>query len=150
MKTIYHDNNGPSNQPGFRGGGTGWWVSSDPDRPWDEHFAEFSISEQLYWAIFHLGIIDDFGELPYDGLLGSYEEGILRSAGLGNAVELLRHKAEGLTESAYEWGCAKQFSPDKIEYKIRVDAATLKKELLALADFLSNAASQGFDVQLWL
>ena len=46
--------------------------------------------------------------------------------------------------------CSKQFSPDNIEYKIRVDAATLKQELLALANFLSKAASQGFDVQLWL
>jgi hypothetical protein len=150
MKTIYYDNNGPGNQPGFRGGGSAWWVSSDPDRPWDEHFAEFVISEPLYWAIFHLGIIDDFAELPHDGLLGSYEEGILKSSGLENAVELLRQKAEGLTESTYEWGCAKQFIPDKIEYKIRVDSAKLKQELLDLADFLSTAASQGFDVQLWL
>jgi hypothetical protein len=150
MKTIYYDNNGPGNQPGFRGGGTAWWVSSDPDRPWDEHFAEFDISEQLYWAIFHLGIIDDFGELPYDGLLGSYEEGILKSSGLGNASDLLRQKAENLVDGTYDWGCAKQFSPDKIEYKIRVDAATLKQELLALADFLSKAASHDYDVQLWL
>jgi hypothetical protein len=150
MKTIYYDSNGPGNQPGFRGGGTAWWVSSDPDRPWDQHFAEFDISEQLYWAIFHLGIIDDFGELPYDGLLGAYEEGILRSAGLENAVELLHHKAEGLTESAYEWDCAKQFSPDKIVYKILVDSATLKQQLLALAHFMSKAASYGYGVQLWL
>jgi hypothetical protein len=150
MKTIYYDSNGPGNQPGFRGGGTGWWVSSDRNRPWDEHFGEFDISEPLYWAIFHLGLIDDFAELPYDGLLGSYEEGILKSSGLGNAVELLRQKAESLTESTYEWTCSKQFSPNKIEYKIRVDAATLKQELLALADFLSRAASHDYDVQLWL
>lgn len=150
MKTIYHDNNGPRNQPGFRGGGSAWWVSSDPDRPWDEHFAEFSISEGLYWAMFHLGIIDDFGELPYDGLLGAYEEGILRSSGLGNASELLHERAANLMDGTYEWTCSKQFSPDKIEYKIRIDAATLKQELLALTDFLSKAASHGYDVQLWL
>jgi hypothetical protein len=149
MTTVYYDSNGPRNQPGFRGGGSAWRVSSDLDRPWDRHFAEFDIPEQLYWALFHLGLIDDFGELAYDGLLGAYEEGILRSAGLGNAGELLREKADTLTQSTYEWGCAKQFSPDRIEYKIRVDAATLKQELLALADFMSKAASQGFDVQLW-
>jgi hypothetical protein len=150
MKTIYYDNNGPTNQPGFRGGGSAWWVRPDPDRPWDQHFAEFSISEQLYWAIFHLGIIDDFCEQPYDGLLGAYEEGILRCSGLGNASDLLRQRAENLINGTYEWDCSKQFSPDNIEYKIRVDAATLKQELLALANFLSKAASQGFDVQLWL
>ncbi len=150
MKTIYYDNNGPGNQPGFRGGGSAWWVSSDPDRPWDEHFAEFSISEQLYWAIFHLGIMDDFYELPSHGLLGAYEEGILRSSGLGNASELLLQRAAGLIDGSYEWTCSKQLSPDRIDYKIRVDAATLKQELLALADFLRKAASNGYDVQLWL
>jgi hypothetical protein len=150
MKTIYYDSNGPGNQPGFRGGGSAWWVTSNPDRPWDEHFGEFDISEPLYWALFHLGIIDDFAELPYDGLLGSHEEGILKSSGLQSAVELLRRKAESLTESTYEWGCTKQFSPERIEYKIRVDAAKLKQELLALEDFLTEAASQGLDVQLWL
>jgi len=137
MKTIYYDNDGPENQAGFRGGGSAWWVRSDPERSWDEHFAVFSISEQLYWAIFHLGIIDAFYELPYDGLLGAYEEGILRSSGLGKAGELVRQKAATLIEGTYEWDCAKQFSPDRIDYKVRVDAATLKQELLALADFLS-------------
>jgi hypothetical protein len=150
MKTIYYDNNGPRSQPAFRGGGSAWWVSSDPDRPWDDNFAEFDISEQLYWAIFHLGIIDDLAELPYDGLLGSYEEGILKSSGLEDAGELLRRRAESLTESIYEWDCAKQLGPDRIDYKVRVDAAALKQELFALADFLSQAASRGLDVQLWL
>jgi|GEM_PF-6613366 len=102
MKTIYYDNDGPENQAGFRGGGSAWWVRSDPERPWDEHFAVFSISEQLYWAIFHLGIIDAFYELPYDGLLGAYEEGILRSSGLGKAGELVRQKAATLIEGTYE------------------------------------------------
>ncbi len=150
MKTVYYNNDGPESQLGFRGGGSAWWVSSDPNRPWDEHFAEFDISERLYWAIFHLGVIDDFAELPYDGLLGSYEEGILKSSGLENARELLRQKADALTDGTYEWDCAKQFSPDMVEFKIRVDAATLKQELLALAAFLNEAASRGFDVQLWL
>lgn len=150
MKTIYYDVNGPEHQPGFRGGGSAWWVRPEPDRPWEDHFAEFSISEQLYWALFHLGIIDDFCGLPYDGLLGAYEEGILRSSGLGQASELLRQRAENLAESTYEWGCAKQFSPEKIDYKIQVQAVALKEELLALADYLDAAASRDFDVQLWL
>jgi hypothetical protein len=150
MKTIYYDNNGPENQAGFRGGGSAWWVRPEPDRPWDEYFAEFSISEQLYWALIHLRIIDDFYELPHAGLLGAYEEGILRSSGLGQASELLRQRAEALAESTYEWDCAKQLSPEKIDYKIQVQAAALKEELLALADFLDAAESRGFDVQLWL
>jgi hypothetical protein len=150
MKIVYYDNNGPKNQQGFRGGASAWWVRPEPDRPWDEHFAEFNISEQLYWTIFHLGIVDDFYELPYDGLLGAYEEGILKSSGLADASELLQHRAENLIDGTYEWGCAEQISPDEVEYKIRVDAAALKQEILALAYFLSEAASHGFDVQLWL
>jgi hypothetical protein len=150
MKIIYYDKYGPANQAGFRGGGSAWWVRPDPDRPWDEHFAEFDISEQLYQALFHLGIIDDFYEFPYEGLLGAYEEGILRSASLENAAELLRVRAVGPIEDKYEWRCAKQFSPQEIEYRIVVDASALKGELLALAGFLSEAASRGHDVQLWL
>jgi hypothetical protein len=72
MKIVYYDHHGPRNQPGFRGGGSAWWVTSNPDRSWDERFAEFAISEQLYWAIFHLDIIDDLHELPHEGLLGAY------------------------------------------------------------------------------
>jgi hypothetical protein len=44
----------------------------------------------------------------------------------------------------------KQLSPERIEYKIIVHGSTLKEELVALADFLSAAASRGFDVQFWL
>ncbi len=72
MKTVYYDNHGPTNQEGFRGGCSAWWVSPEPDRPWDENFAEFALSEHLYWGLFHLGIIDDFCDLPHDGLLGGY------------------------------------------------------------------------------
>jgi hypothetical protein len=150
VKTVYYDNHGPENQPGFRNGGTAWWVRSEPDRLWDEHFAEFPISEPLYWALFHLGIIDDFYQLPYEGLLGAYEEGILRSSGLSSAYELLRQRAQHLSPGTYEWLCSTQMSADKIQYKIRVTASALKGDLLALADFFKGAAGRGFDVQLWL
>jgi len=108
MKIAYYDHHGPRNQPGFRGGGTAWWVRSDPERPWDEHFAEFDISEQLYWAIFHLGIIDDLAELPYSGLLGAYEEGILLASALADApsfsargqVALLKRPTSGVVRNS--------------------------------------------------
>ena len=150
MKTVYYINNGPENQPGFRGGGSAWWVRTDPDRPWDEHFGEFRISEQLYKALFHLDIVDDFYELPIHGILGAYEEGILKASGLGKASQILWQRAENLAEETYEWTCGKQLSLDEVEYKIRVDAAALKEELLALAAFLEGGESQRFDVQLWL
>jgi hypothetical protein len=152
MKTVYYDKSGPKNQQGFRGGGSAWWVRPEPDRPWDEHFAEFSISEQLYTALFQLGIIDDFYELglPIEGLLGAYEEGVLRASGLGNAADLLDQRAQDLLPGTYEWNCAKQVSPDQVKFKIVVEATVLNKELLALADFFRQAASAGFDVQLWL
>lgn len=90
MKTVYYDSNGPTNQQGFRGGGSAWWVSSEPDRPWDENFAEFALSEHLYSALFHLGVIEGLCELPHDGLLGAYEEGILwtNAALLKNSLTL--------------------------------------------------------------
>jgi hypothetical protein len=150
MKIVYYDNNGPRNQRGFLGGGSAWSVSPEPDRPWDEHFAEFDISEHLYWALFYLGIIDDFCELPHDWLLGAYEEGTLKSAGLAQASEILRARAENLVESTYEWSCSEQLSPNEMEFKIQVDSGILRHELLALADFLDGAASRGLDVQLWL
>jgi hypothetical protein len=150
MKTVYYDNNGPERQQGFRGGGAAWWVRSDPDRVWDEHAAEFSISEPLYWGLFHLGLIDDFGELPHEGLLDAYEEGILRSTALVNAADLLHQRAQDLSPGTYEWRCSTQVSPDKIEYKILVDASALNQDLVALAAFFTEAVSQGFDVQLWL
>jgi hypothetical protein len=150
VKTVYYDSNGPTNQQGFRGGGSAWWVSSEPDRPWDENFAEFALSEHLYSALFHLGVMEDLCELPHDGLLGAYEEGILRSSGLRKATELLNQRAQDLSPGPYEWDCSKQFSPEKIEYKIIVDSASLKRELIALADFLETTADRGFDVQLWL
>ena len=152
MKIVYYDHSGPEHQVGFRGGGSAWRISAEPDseRPWNEHFAEFSISERLYWSLFHLGIIDDFCKLPHYGLLGGHEEGILRSSGLANASELLRQRAENLIEGEYEWNCGKQFNPDQVEYKILVDAGVLRDELIAFADFLSESASQGLDVQLWL
>ncbi len=68
-------------------GVSAWWVRPDPDRPWDEHFAELKISEQLYWALWHLGIVDDFEELPNDGWLDAYEDGILFSSGLGRLLK---------------------------------------------------------------
>jgi hypothetical protein len=150
MKTVYYDNRGPKNQRGFRGGGSAWWVRRESDRPWDEHFAEFDISEDLYWALFHLGLMDDFYGLPHDGLLGAYEEGVLRAEGLGKAAEVLLDKAQNLSSGTYEWICSEQVRPDRIEYRILVNAAALRRELIALAEFLDGAPSKGYDVQLWL
>lgn len=150
MKTVYYDNHGPRNQQGFRGEGSAWWVRAESDGPWDERFAELDISEELYWALFHLGIIDKFCELPHDGLLGAYEEGVLRAEGLGKAAEVLLHKARNLSSGAHDWSCSELVGPDRIEYRIRVEATSLRRYLIALADFFNEASSKGFDVQLWL
>jgi hypothetical protein len=150
VKIVYYDDDGPKNQMGFRGGGSAWWVRSEPDRPWDERFAELDISEHLYVAFFKLGIMDDFYELPHDGLMGPYEEGSLLSAGLGRAADILRQRARDLSPGIYEWSCGEQVKPDKIEYRIRGDGLALKQEILALADFLEAAVARGYNVQLWL
>lgn len=150
MKIVYCDTNVPGQYNGCKRGGSAWWVRRDPDRVWDEHFGEFNISPELYWSLFQLGIIDAFCELPTSGLLGAYEEGIVLSSGLTRASEVLRRQVDRLSGGAYEWSCGKQLSPEKIEYKIIVNGAVLKEELVSLADFLSGAASRGFDVQFWL
>ncbi len=114
-KTIYYDENGPEIQPGFRGFGRAWWARSGTDSEWDEHFGEFKISEQLYWSLFHLGIVDALEELPHDWLIGAYEEGILLASGLNRASEILREQAHDLAATRYEWDCLQQFSPEKIQ-----------------------------------
>jgi len=149
-KTIYYDEHGPEIQYGFRNGSRAWWVRLDPDSEWGEHLGEFEISEHLYWSLFHLGMIDALEELPHDGLMGAYKESILLLSSLDRASEILREHADNLAETRYEWDCLHQFRPEKIQYKIVVEATRLKRELLALADFMDRGASLGYNVQLWL
>jgi hypothetical protein len=147
---VYYEQNGPPLQPGFRGGGRAWLVRPEPNRPWDEHFGEFEITEQLYWSLFNLSIIDALEQLPHDGLMGAYEEGVLLASSLNRASEILRERATNLGATDYEWDCGTQIKPVKVQYKIIVEPARLKEELLSLADFVDTAASQGYNVQLWL
>jgi len=144
------DKNSLENLHSVHGGGFAWWVRPAPDRPWNERFGEFDISEQLYSALFHLGITDRLNELPHDGLLDAHEEGILLMSGLARASELLKESAENLVEDSYELSCGKRIGPEEIDCKIEVEAKTLKQDLASLAEFLRSAGEKGFDVQLWL
>lgn len=150
MKVIYYDPDGPRSQSGFRGFGEAWLVAPDPDRPWDENHGVFPISEHLYWSLFRLGIIEDLQDLPHEGLLGAHEEGILANSGLIRASELLRSYARTVGDERYDWRCAQEFWPDKIDYRIIVDGERLREELTGLADFLREGATRGLDARLWL
>ena len=150
MKIIYYNPEGPRFQIGFRGSSEAWLVVRDPNRSWDENHGVFPISEHLYWSLFHLGIIEDLQELPNNGWLDSYEEGILFNSSLLPASELLHSYAQTVGSEQYNWQCAKQSSPDEIEYRIIVDGKRLQQELIGLADFLREGATRGLDAQLWL
>jgi hypothetical protein len=151
MKIIYYNSDGPRSQRGFRGFGEALLVEHDPNRPWDENHGVFPISEHLYWSLFHLGIIEDLAELPHEGLLGGHEEGILFNSGLIQASKLLHSYAQTVASNErYDWRCAQEVWPDKIEYRIIVDGERLRQELIGLADFLREGATRGLDVQLWL
>jgi hypothetical protein len=144
---IYY--NSESDSDDFRDS-VAWWVIPDMTRPADEHFGELHISKHLYEALFSLGIIYSLQKLPHELILGDYEEGILIGSGVVDAVEILRDKASSLPQSTYDWHCGEQIKPERIEYRIKVDAVVLKQELIMLADFLSEAASNNYAVQLWL
>ncbi|MFC1833591.1 hypothetical protein ACFL2Q_02510 [Thermodesulfobacteriota bacterium] len=150
MKTVYYNPEGPRIQEGFGGGGSAWWVSPEPDSPWDERFRELQISEQLFWAMWHLGVIEGFSGLPSEGPVDHYEEGILLTSGLPQASEILLQRAQNISEGIYEWRCGSRVSPPRIEYKVRVKSDQVKRDLIALAEFLLGAASRGYDVQFWL
>jgi hypothetical protein len=150
MQTVYYHDKGSRKKVGFRGHAAAWWVRGDPDTPIREKFGVLEISEHLYQALFNLGIIDGFRALPGDGFLDAYEEGILFLDGLADAAELLHSCARSLSEIEYDWKCSEQIRPERIEFRISVDSKTLRKELLELANFVNDGASQGYDLQLWL
>ena len=116
----------------------------------EDRSGEFAISEGLYWGLFHLGVVDYFGQLPNDGFIGAYEEGVLFSAGLKEAAAFVRACVQQLTDEQLEWSCGQQVSPAKVDYRIVVHSLTLKTELNAFADFLSSADEYKADVQFWL
>jgi hypothetical protein len=144
---VYWDHNNDSDD--FRGG-IAWWVLPDINRPADEHFGEFMISKSLYEALFSLSIIYSFNKLSHDFILGEYEEGILIGSGVVEAAEILRKKAGSLSQLFYDWHCSEQIKPERIAYRIKVDANDLRRELFALADFMSEAALKNYAVELWL
>ena len=144
---IYWDKN--KNSDDFRDGAA-WWVLPDINRPIDEHFGELDISRDLYQALVSLDILDAFEKLPHEFILSTYEEGILMGSGVTDAAEILRQKAQSLTQDTYDWHCSEQVTPKRIEYRIKVEAADLQKELIELAEFMDKGASKNYAVQLWL
>lgn len=150
MDVIYYDLANPKSLGAVRGTTRAWWIRQRHDRPWDERFGEFDIEAPLFQALFHLELVDRLLELPHEGLLGAYEEGALLREGLERAAEILEDQARGLGANTYDWLIARQVQPERIEYRIRVEAETLRRQLEQLARFLREGAHQGYDVQLWL
>lgn len=144
---IYWDKD--KNSDDFRDG-VAWWVLPDMTRPADEHFGEFDISRGLYQALLSLDILYAFEKLPHEFILDTYEEGILIGSGVTDAAKILRQKAQILTQETYDWHSSEEISPERKEYRIKVEAADLQRELIEMAEFMDEGASKNYAVQLWL
>jgi len=150
MQVVYYLSGGPRFQPGFHGSAEAWWVRPERDAPVDERHAVFPISEALYQALIHLGLVDRLCSLPHEGILGAYEEGVLLPAALGAAAGLLCEAANALPPGRLEWVCSRQIAPEPVEYRLTVEAEVVREQLRALAGFFESAVRGGFAVQLWL
>jgi len=149
MKRIWYE---PAhrNDAVFRTG-QACWISTLPDRPFDEAFAELPISVNTYIGLLHFEIIDQLEHLPTQfGPLGSYEEAILLPAGLAEAAQILRTVATQLSGQTRDAKVATQFEPEALEYWIAIEVPTLRTALLDLAEFIEAGSRRGYAVQLWL
>ncbi len=144
---IYWDKQ--TNSDDYRDGAA-WWVLPDINRPVDEHFGEFDISSSLYQALVSLDILDVFEKLPHEFILSTYEEGILIGSGVTDAAEILRQKAQSLKQDIYDWHCSEEISPVRKEYRIKMEAVDLRRELNEMAEFMDEGAKKNYAVQLWL
>mgnify|MGYP001556514465 CR=1 FL=1 len=142
MRTIYFDKEGPRRQPGFRGFGAARRL-----RARDELHP---IREELYWALFELGLANDFARLSASCDLEPYCEGTLQPEDAERAASLLEERAQSLAQQRYDWLCSRQLRPDHVEYRISVDAPELASELESLSRFFTSASAAGDAVQLAL
>jgi hypothetical protein len=149
VRKVYYDQN-LKRQLGFRGGAMAYWFKNRSAEFWDDCFGEFVISEPLYWALFHLDILDQFNELHHSGIIAAYEECILFSSSLEQAAILMREIADTLTSEEYDWPCGKQVSPELVDFRILVKTSDLRRDLIDMAEFMEKAQEHGFDVQLVL
>lgn len=143
-RVVYYDETDPGLQMGFRCVAAAWWVVPGEVA---ECLRSMRITEPLYWALHHLGIVDALYELPITGIIGPYEEGIVLNEGLPRFARMLRDQADRL-EPAYDWLCAG--GSEGVSYRIKADRPTLRSAMLELTTFVEEAAQCGHDVQLWL
>lgn len=144
-RVLFYDRSGTRNQPGFRGRTSAFWMREASGT--DDDFGEFAIPEELYWALFNLGIVEFFRTLPTKNGIEAYEEGFLLSEGLANAAAFVRKCADGLDRDDYDW-CAG--SGDGIEYRVVTARQELAGMLASFAEFLERGRAQGLDVYLVL
>lgn len=148
-KTVYYDQRGPRRQRGFRGFARARWVDAPRAKP-EQRGVELPIPEQLYWALFELGLAEQLARLPAEGELEPYDESTILPEGLHEACDLLSERARTLAQQRYDWLCTRELRPEHVEYRISVDAPQLASELRALSSFLAGAGESGYAVQLAL
>lgn len=151
MKVIYYNHHSPDKyQVGFRCSAEAWWVENIVNLQLSQGIKEYEISESLYWGLIELNVVDKFQLLPKDGVIDTYEEGILFNEGLSEASKILRETASLVSDDGYDLQCAKQLKPERIEYRIKIQGNQLRNELIELADFFTDAKQAGYAIQLWL
>ena len=115
-----------------------------------ENFGIFKISATTYQGLISLGLVEKFEELPYDGLLGPFEEGTLAPEGLKRAVAILEAAANDLSDQPMDILCATEIKPEHIEYRMIIEPKEIKKDFREMASFFLEAFEKDFGVQLWL
>lgn len=146
-KSVYWDPAGPRRQRGFRGFAAARWIDPSPrcrgERP---------ISEQLYWGLFELGLVDELAGSAglAAGELEPYREGTLRRENLERVATLLDERANTLARGRFDWLCGRELSPESVEYRIAVPADALVAELRVLASFVRDAANRDYAVEFVL
>jgi len=130
--------------------GEAWLVNPDHKSSASENFGILKISAVTYQGLFCLGIIEQLQELPNDGFLGDYEEGILFPAALQRAADIFDCAAATIGNEARDVLCLTQVQPRQVEYRMKLLPEEIKEGLKELAAFCRKAVSKGYGVQLWL
>ncbi len=146
---IYYDPQDTERQHSSYRGGEAWWVTPGEHRPVNENFGKLELSPVVYQALLQ-GPLEQFQELPHEGILGDYEEGSLLPDTLADAARILRAAADSLGPEEEDVVCAYQVSPGNIDYRMKLPPEEVRSGFRELAGFMDGAREKGCGVQLCL
>jgi len=146
---IYYDPQDTGRHHSSFRGGTACWVLVGEDRPVGENFGELPLSPAVYQALLR-GPLEEFYDLPHDGMLGDYEEGTLLPDALTDAARVLRTAADSIGPNEEEVICAYNAHPGNIDYRMKLPPEEVRSGFRELAGFMEGAREKGYGVELCL